>query len=68
MTKRRLRLLYLGNAFPPGVSGETFSTPDSFLTTHFETRLVQGLSRLADVSNVSLLPGKMWKLLQATEG
>jgi glycosyltransferase involved in cell wall biosynthesis len=61
MSNRRLRLLYLGNAFPPGMSGETFVTATSFLTPHFsETRLVQELSRLADVSSVGLLPGKSW--------
>jgi glycosyltransferase involved in cell wall biosynthesis len=62
MTNRRLRLLYLGNAFPPGMAGESFVTADSFLTPHLsETRLVQELSRLADVSTVGLLPGKTWK-------
>ena len=64
MTNRRLRLLYLGNAFPPGVSGETFSTGQTFLTTHFEARLVEGLSRLAVVSTVGLLPRKIWEMRQ----
>src|ERR1700690_3898807 len=62
MINRRLRLLYLGNAFPPGMAGETFITAQSFLTPHLsETRLVQELSRLADISTVGLLPGKAWK-------
>ena len=61
MINRRLRLLYLGNAFPPGMAGETFITSSSFLTPHLsETLLVQGLSRLADVATVGLLPGKSW--------
>lgn len=61
MTSRPLRLLYLGNAYPPGMAGETFITSHSFLTPHIsETRLVQGLSRLADVSTVGLLSGKSW--------
>jgi glycosyltransferase involved in cell wall biosynthesis len=62
MTNRRLRLLYLGNAFPPGMAGATFITSDSFFTPHLsETRLVQELSRLADISTVGLLRGKTWK-------
>jgi glycosyltransferase involved in cell wall biosynthesis len=62
MTSRRLCLLYLGNAFPPGMAGETHVTSHSFFTPHMsETRLVQALSRLADVSTVGLLPGKSWE-------
>jgi glycosyltransferase involved in cell wall biosynthesis len=62
MTNRRLRLLYLGNAFPPGMAGETHVTAQSFFTPHMsETRLVQTLSRLAEVSTVGLLPGKSWE-------
>ena len=61
MSNRRLRLLYLGNAFPPGMSGETFVSATSFLTPHLsETRLIQELSSFADVSSVGLLPGKRW--------
>ena len=59
MTNHRLRLLYLGNAFPPGMAGENLVTADSFLTPHLsETRLAQELSRLAEVATVGLLPGK----------
>jgi glycosyltransferase involved in cell wall biosynthesis len=56
MTSRRLRLLYLGNAFPPGMAGQLF------VTAHLgETRMIQELSRLADVSTVGLLTGEIWK-------
>jgi glycosyltransferase involved in cell wall biosynthesis len=56
MTNRRLRLLCLGVAFPPGMAGKLF------VTAHLsEVRLTQELSRLAEVSTVGLLPGKMWK-------
>jgi len=65
MTNRRLRLLYLGNAFPPGMAGENLVTADSFLTPHLsETRLAQELSRLTEVATVGLLPGKSWKRLR----
>jgi glycosyltransferase involved in cell wall biosynthesis len=61
MVNRRLRLLYLGNAFPPGMTGEAFVNATSFLTPHLaETCLVQELSQLADVASVGLLPGKSW--------
>jgi glycosyltransferase involved in cell wall biosynthesis len=64
MSDRRLRLLYLGNAFPPGMAGENFTNAASFLTPHLsETLLVNGLAELADVSSVGLLPGKGWKRL-----
>ncbi|HEY1663615.1 MAG TPA: glycosyltransferase [Verrucomicrobiae bacterium] len=62
MVNRRLRLLYLGSAFPPGVSGETYSTASTYLTTHFEAKLVEGLSQVADVSSVSMLPPMLWKM------
>jgi glycosyltransferase involved in cell wall biosynthesis len=56
MTDRRLRLLSLGVAFPPGMGGQLF------VTAHLsETRLTQALSRLAEVSTVGLLPGEVWK-------
>ena len=56
MANRRLRLLSLGVAFPPGMAGKLF------VTAHLsETRLTQELSRRADVSTVGLLPGEMWK-------
>jgi len=56
MANRRLRLLYLGVAFPPGMAGKLF------VTAHLsETRQTQELSRLADVTTVGLLPGVMWK-------
>ncbi|MGO8766949.1 MAG: hypothetical protein ACLQSR_17670, partial [Limisphaerales bacterium] len=62
MMNQRLRLLYLGNAFPPGMAGETFITSGSFLTPHLsETLLVGELSRRTDLSTVGLLPGKSWK-------
>jgi glycosyltransferase involved in cell wall biosynthesis len=62
MIKRPLRVLYLGNSFPPGMAGESFVTAHSFLTPHLsETMLVQELARLTDISSVGLLPGWAWK-------
>jgi len=66
MINRRLRVLYLGNAYPPGMAGESFVTAHSFLTPHLsETLLVTELSRLADVSSVGLLPGSGWERTKA---
>jgi glycosyltransferase involved in cell wall biosynthesis len=62
MLNRRLRVLYLGNAFPPGMAGESFVNADSFLTPHLsETRLIHELARLTDISSVGLLPGSAWE-------
>jgi glycosyltransferase involved in cell wall biosynthesis len=62
MINRRLRVLYLGNALPHGMAGESFVTAHSFLTPHLsETMLVRELARLTAVSSVGLLPGWVWK-------
>jgi glycosyltransferase involved in cell wall biosynthesis len=57
MTNRRLRLLYMGNLFPPGWAGRHVSLH------HYcgDIFLWQKLSQFADVSTVGLLPGKLWK-------
>ncbi|HTV39938.1 MAG TPA: glycosyltransferase [Candidatus Sulfotelmatobacter sp.] len=61
MKDRRLRVLYLGNAFPPGMTGEKFVSAHSFLVPHLsETLLIQELSKLVEVSSVGLLPGTAW--------
>jgi glycosyltransferase involved in cell wall biosynthesis len=61
MKNRRLRVLYLSNAFPPGMTGEKFVHAHSILVPHLsETLLIQELSKLADVSSASLLPGTAW--------
>ena len=54
MTNRRLRLLNLGNALPPGRAGQ-------FFINSGEIQLWQNLSRFAEVATVGLLPGKLWK-------
>jgi glycosyltransferase involved in cell wall biosynthesis len=62
MTDHRLRLLYLGNAFPSGMANETFFTANSFLTPHLgEILLSQELSRRVEISTVGLLPGSFWR-------
>lgn len=64
MKEKRLRLLYMGNAAPPGTPGETASTAAPFLTYQYEARLVEGLRRLVDVSTVGLLSKQVWNLLR----
>src|ERR1700722_18050305 len=67
MTNHRLRVLYLGNSYPPGMAGESFVNASSFLTPHLsETLLVTELSRLADVSSIGLLPGSGWERTKAS--
>lgn len=61
MKDRRLSVLYLGNAFPPGMTGEKFVDAHSFLVPHLaEVLLVEEMSKFADVSSVGLLPGTAW--------
>ncbi len=62
MSDKRLRLLYLSNAFPPGVTGRFSSVNPSGHAT--ETRFGQALARLADVSTVGLLPGDVFGQLE----
>jgi glycosyltransferase involved in cell wall biosynthesis len=62
MINRRLRVLYLGNALPPGMAGEGFVNAHSFLTPHLsETMLIRELARLTDIASVGLPPSWVWK-------
>jgi glycosyltransferase involved in cell wall biosynthesis len=62
MSNQRLRLLYLSNAFPPGVTGRFPSLNPAGHTT--ETRMAQALSQLAQVSTIGLLPGEVYGQLE----
>ena len=62
MTNNALRVLYLSNAFPPGVTGRFPSLNPAGHAT--ETRMAQALSRLAEVSTVGLLPGEVYGQLE----
>ena len=65
MHDRQLRIVYLSNAFPPGVSGHF---PALCASSHpQETRMVQALSRLAEVSTVGLLPRQFWGHLDVVD-
>jgi len=55
-TSRRLRLLYLGNQFPPGWAARN-SSLHSYCGEIF---FWQKIARSADVSTVGLLHGKLW--------
>ena len=57
MTRDRLRLLYLSNAFPPGVSGRFPTIAAAAHAT--ETRMAQALSKVAEISTVGLITGKL---------
>ena len=63
MTSDRLRLLYLSNAFPPGVIGR-FPSLCSHASHATETRMAQALSRQAEISTVGLLPAQVWDKLE----
>jgi glycosyltransferase involved in cell wall biosynthesis len=58
MTNRRLRLLYLGNAFPPGLAW--VFRPFCVTASVYEARLVQAFSQRVEISSVGLLPAKLW--------
>ena len=65
-TSRRLRLLYLSTAFPPGVGGQF---PALCASSHpQETRMAQALLQLAEVASVGLLPGQLWGQLEPADG
>jgi glycosyltransferase involved in cell wall biosynthesis len=65
MANQQLRVLYLSNAFPPGVSGRF---PGLCASSHpQETRMTQALARLVEVSSVGLLPGKLWGRLEPVD-
>ena len=57
MAGRRLRLLYLGNQCPPGWAGRA----DTLHRYCGEVFFWQNLSRLADISTVTLLHRSLWK-------
>ena len=61
MPNRRLRLLYLGNAFPPGMTWAF--RPFCLTASVYETRMVQALSQRVEIATVGLLPAKIWRHL-----
>ncbi len=63
MSTDRLRLLYLSNAFPPGVTGRFPSVNPAGHAT--ETRMGQALARLTDLVSVGLLPEEVWGQLDS---
>ncbi len=62
MTPRRLRLLYLNYALPPGASGRFPTIRTAAHVT--ETRMAQALAKLADVSPVGLMPHELFGHLE----
>jgi len=66
MTNRRLRVLYLSNAFPPGVTGRFPSLNPSGHAT--ETRFGEALGKLTELKSVGLLPGEVWGNLEPADG
>src|SRR5262249_26304436 len=66
MTDRRLRVLYLNNAFPPGVSGRFPSLNPAGHPQ--ETRMGQALGRLTDLRTVGLLPEEVYGQLEPRDG
>ncbi len=62
MTNQQLRLLYLSNAFPPGVTGRFPSLNPAGHAT--ETRMIQALSQQTRMVTVGLLPGGVWGKLE----
>lgn len=62
MVNKRLRLLYLSYAFPPGVSGRFPSLNPAGHPQ--ETRMTQAISRLADVSTVGMMAREIFGKLE----
>ncbi len=62
MATDRLRVLYLSNAFPPGVTGRFPSVNPAGHPQ--ETRMAQALARITDLSSVGLLPQEVWGRLE----
>jgi glycosyltransferase involved in cell wall biosynthesis len=62
MPNPRLRVLYLSNAFPPGVSGRFPSLNPAGHAT--ETRMTQALARRTALTSVGLMPGEVWGKLE----
>lgn len=62
MTRKGLRLLYLSNAFPPGVTGRFPSVNPAGHAT--ETRMAQALSKLASLASVGLLGAEVFGQLE----
>ena len=62
MTPRRLRILYLSNAFPPGVSGRFPAVNPAGHAT--ETRMTEALAKLTDLTSITLLGGEAYGALE----
>jgi glycosyltransferase involved in cell wall biosynthesis len=62
MSNHRLRLLYLSNAFPPGVTGRFPSLNPAGHAT--ETRMAQALGGLTQLSSIGLLPEEVFGKLE----
>jgi len=62
MSNSRLRVLYLSNAFPPGVGGRFPSVNPAGHPQ--ETRMAQALARKTDLVSVGLLPQEVWGQLE----
>lgn len=57
MTTKRLRIFYLSNAFPPGVTGRFPAVNPAGHAT--ETRMTQALSQTTELSSITLLGGEV---------
>lgn len=62
MSVQRLRILYLSNAFPPGISGRFPAVNPAGHAT--ETRMTQALARLTDLTSITLLGGEVFGALE----
>jgi glycosyltransferase involved in cell wall biosynthesis len=62
MTNQRLRIFYLSNAFPPGVTGRFPAVNPAGHAT--ETRMTQALARRTDLSSITLLGGEVFGQLE----
>jgi glycosyltransferase involved in cell wall biosynthesis len=66
MTGRRLRVLSLSNAFPPGVTGRFPSVNPAGHAN--ETRMLQALARVTRLSTIGLLPEETFGHLEPNDG
>lgn len=62
MSDRRLRILYLSNAFPPGVTGRFPAVNPAGHAT--ETRMTQALARLTDLTSITFLGNEAYGALE----
>jgi len=62
MTNRRLRIFYLSNAFPPGVTGRFPAVNPAGHAT--ESRMTEALAKLTDLSSVTLLGKEVFGRLE----